>query len=108
MKKGFSLVEILVALTLATIVLGGIFFVFNQAFKSVDMQLASLKVAMKELNTSINAWKGDAPTDVQMIDITNSTLPATFSDLEEYMKIYRIIDKNPLGTLTYRIIVISK
>ena len=110
MKNGFSLIEILVSLLLSTIILAGIFFVFNQAFMSIDSQMASLNLAMDELNTSINGWKSATPTEqgYTLADITASTLPSTFSNLGNYMKIYKVEKQTPFGTLSYKIVVVSK
>lgn len=108
MKSGFSLIEILVSLFLATIVIAGIFFVFNQAFMSVDSQSYSLNSAMNELDTSVDGWKGATPT-YSLTDVTTSTLPSTFSYLENFMKIYKVSKKGiGSGTISYKIIVISK
>ena len=110
MKKAFSLIEILVSILLATIILAGMFFVFNQAFMSVESQMASLNLATDELNTSVNGWKGTAPIgkSYTLTDITTSTLSPSFSKLGNYMKIYKVVKQTPFGTLDYKIVVISK
>ncbi len=112
MKKAFSLIEILVSLLLATIVLAGISFVFNQAFLSLETQKLSLNLATDELNNSVNAWKGaslpSSGSEYDITDITTSTLPSTFTSLGNYMKIYRVTKKTPFGTLSYKILAVSK
>ena len=110
MRKGFSVIEAIITLFLLAIVIAGILLIVNQAFKSVDAQIASLNTALNELNTSIDGWKGATPTeqDYTLADITTSTLPSTFSNLGNYMKIYKVEKQTPFGTLSYKIVVVSK
>jgi predicted PurR-regulated permease PerM len=110
MKKGFSVMEAIITLFLLTIVIAGILLIINQAFKSVDSQIASLKTTLEEQNMSIDGWKGATPTNSNctITDITTSTIPATFSSLGNYMKVYKVEKQTPFGTLNYKIVVISK